>query len=105
MRAKVFIKNNNDKIEFTEKELQTLLDEVYDEGYKDGAARRNYFKYTIPNYGTPITTDRSITTPNYNEKWWTTVSCNNDSSDNSNNVKINGTSFKWPSTSKTSKKE
>ena len=101
MRSKVYFitKNNNDKIEFTEKELQKLLDEVYDDGYKDGLGRRsNYITYTIPNYGGPIVT------PNYNEKWWTTVSCSTDSTDSSN-VKINGISSKWPSTSLTSKKE
>ncbi len=96
MRAKVFIKNCNDKIEFTEDELQKLLDEVYDEGYKDGSYRKGYFTYTIPNYEKYNIT----TTPNYGEKWWTTVSCSTNSSDSSNNVKTNSTRFKWPSTSK-----
>ena len=96
MRAKVFTKNYNDKIEFTEKELQTLLDEVYDEGYKDGVRRKCYFTYTTPNY------DRSITTPNYIDKWWTTITCSTDSNNtnNSSEVKTNSTSFKWPSISK-----
>lgn len=54
MRTKFFIKNNKDKIEFTEKELKELLDEIYNEGYQDGKIR-NYF-YTTPTYpGTTLT--------------------------------------------------
>lgn len=34
--TKRFEKNKNGKVEFTEKELKALLDEVYNEGYNDG---------------------------------------------------------------------
>ena len=35
MKIKVFTKNKDGKIEFTEDELKKLLDEVYSEGYND----------------------------------------------------------------------
>lgn len=35
MKIKVFTKNKDGKIEFTEDELKKLLDEVYWEGYND----------------------------------------------------------------------
>ena len=45
MKVKVFTKNKNDKIEFTEDELRVLLDEIYNEGYSD--CSRGYV-YTTP---------------------------------------------------------
>lgn len=52
MKVKVFTKNQNNKIEFTEDELRKLLDEIYNEGYWDGAKKYVYTTpYTIP-YGT-----------------------------------------------------
>jgi len=48
MKVKVFTKNQNGKIEFTEEELRKLLDEIYNEGYWDGKGN-NYF-YTTPSY-------------------------------------------------------
>ena len=38
MKTKFFTKNNKGKVEFTEKELKKLLDEIYNEGYFDGRA-------------------------------------------------------------------
>lgn len=51
MKVKVFTKNQNNKIEFTEKELQKLLDEIYNEGYSEGYSNGagRYF-YTTPYY-------------------------------------------------------
>jgi len=46
MKTKIFTKNENGKIEFTEKELKKLLDEIYDEGYND-CRNKNYI-YTTP---------------------------------------------------------
>lgn len=46
MKVKVFTKNQNGKIEFTEDELRKLLDEIYNEGYWDG--KGNNFFYTTP---------------------------------------------------------
>lgn len=56
MKVKVFTKNQNGKIEFTEDKLRKLLDEIYNEGYADGytnGSKGNYiyttpYKYTYP---------------------------------------------------------
>ena len=63
MKTKIFTKNNKGKIEFTEKQLKDLLDEIYDEGYNDGSKRYYYttpYYYRYPYYNyygstTPIT--------------------------------------------------
>lgn len=62
MKTKVFTKNEKGKIEFTEKELKALLDEIYNEGYHDGKDRS--YIYTTPytpklwwQYGTWCTAD------------------------------------------------
>ncbi len=47
MFIKFFIKNKNDKIEFTEEELKELLDEAYKYGYDEGS-RKNWYCYTSP---------------------------------------------------------
>ena len=72
MKTKIFTKNENGKVEFTEKELKTLLDEIYNEGYNDGKSRS--YIYTTPytpkpwwQYGTTwctagSTADTKITT-------------------------------------------
>ena len=52
MKVKVFIKNQEGKIEFTEDELRELLDEIYNEGYWDGTKK---YVYTTP-YTTPYIT-------------------------------------------------
>ena len=51
MKTKIFTKNENGKVEFTEKELKTLLDEIYNEGYNDGKSRS--YIYTTPYYVNP----------------------------------------------------
>lgn len=54
MKTKIFTKNNKGKIEFTEKQLKDLLDEIYDEGYNDGSKRYYYttpYYYRYPYYG------------------------------------------------------
>ena len=62
MKTKIFTKNENGKIEFTENELKKLLDEIYNEGYYDGKSRS--YIYTTPytskpwwQYGTWCTAD------------------------------------------------
>lgn len=62
MKTKIFTKNEKGKIEFTEKELKALLDEIYNEGYHEGKDRS--YIYTTPytpkpwwQYGTWCTTD------------------------------------------------
>jgi hypothetical protein len=62
MKVKVFTLNENKKIEFTKNELKELLDEMYNEGYKDGA---NKYYYTTPYKPwwstTPVYTNTPIT--------------------------------------------
>lgn len=48
MRIKIFIPNNNGKLEFTKEELEKLLEEAYQEGYDDGS------KKTVISYPTGI---------------------------------------------------
>ena len=43
---KSFKVNKDGKIEFTREELKKVLDEVYNEGYKEGSAQ--YYIYTTP---------------------------------------------------------
>lgn len=42
MKVKVFTKNSNGKIEFTEQELQSLFDEIYKDGFSDGMKANSY---------------------------------------------------------------
>ena len=49
MISKTFIKNEKGKIEFTERELKELLDEVYNNGYQDGKGTP-VFVYTSPSW-------------------------------------------------------
>ena len=65
MKTKIFTKNEKGKIEFTEKELKALLDEIYNEGYNDGKGRS--YIYTTPytskpwwQYGTWCTASDTI---------------------------------------------
>ena len=71
MIVKVFQKNNNGKIEFTKKELETLLNEVYCQGRNDAYHNWTYtttpaWTCKIPNQRTPnytVNTLENITTP------------------------------------------
>lgn len=71
MIVKVFQKNNNGKIEFTKKELETLLNEVYWQGRNDAYHNWTYtttpaWTCKIPNQRTPnytVNTLENITTP------------------------------------------
>lgn len=51
--VKVFKFNEHDKIEFTQKELEALLNEVYDAGYTKGY---NRYTWVSPYYSTTCTT-------------------------------------------------
>lgn len=65
-----FDKNKNGKIEFTESELKSLLDEVYNQGKRDGQANNGFYwssPYSSPYYipyisCTPTGTPTNITT-------------------------------------------
>ena len=52
MKTKIFTKNEKGKIEFTEKELKKLLDEIYNEGYNDGKSRSYIYTTPLWQYGT-----------------------------------------------------
>ena len=70
MKVKVFTKNQNGKIEFTEDELRKLLDEIYNEGYWDG--KGNSYIYTTPyTYTYPYTIHSTSTSA-------TSVDCSNE---------------------------
>lgn len=64
MKVKVFYPDMDGTIRFSKRELEALLDEVYNEGYADG--RRNpYYTWTSPYYTTTtpyITTCEGTTT-------------------------------------------
>lgn len=47
MKIKVFCLNANDKLEFTKEELENLLNEVYNDGYRDGSFTKTR-TYTYP---------------------------------------------------------
>lgn len=58
MIVKVFQKNNNGKIEFTKEELETLLNEVYWDGYRANST----WTWTTPSYPIYATTNSKTNT-------------------------------------------
>ena len=87
MKTKIFTKNENGKIEFTENELKKLLDEIYNEGYNDGKSRS--YIYTTPyiskpwwQYGTWCTADSTT-----NIKTGTTTTATTGSTDSTLTIK------------------
>jgi len=56
MMVKVFYPNKNGKIEFTKEGIEKLLDEVYNQGYRDGQNHHYWWSSpnitTTPYYGT-----------------------------------------------------
>lgn len=68
MSVKVFQTNKAGKIEFTRCELEKLLNETYNEGYRDGEnhAKSSYWTWTSPSISTtnyPAITYRNSTDP------------------------------------------
>ena len=68
MSVKVFQTNKAGKIEFTRCELEKLLNETYNEGYRDGEnhAKSSYWTWTSPSVSThtyPTITYRNSTDP------------------------------------------
>ena len=47
MKIKIFCPNTNGKLEFTKEELEKLLNEAYNDGYRDGNYSRTW-TYTYP---------------------------------------------------------
>lgn len=58
MIVKVFQKNKNGKIEFTKEELETLLNEVYWDGYRANST----WTWTTPSYPIYATTNSKTNT-------------------------------------------
>lgn len=96
MKTKVFTKNKDGKIEFTESELKRLLDEIYDDGYNDGKKKCTYtyttpYRYPyIPYYyttcnGSNITAGSS--TESYTLSTATSSTCNDNTKCSCNNKK------------------
>lgn len=56
---KVFKFNEHNKIEFTQKELENLLNEIYKEGYNEG---KNWYTWTSPYYYSSAGNNYNITT-------------------------------------------
>lgn len=63
MKYKIYTVNADNKIEFTKEELQKLMDDVYQEGYKDG---KDNFTITTPSLprSYPDTTGTQV------KPWW-----------------------------------
>ena len=58
MIVKIFQKNKNGKIEFTKEELETLLNEVYWDGYRANST----WTWTTPSYPIYATTNSKTNT-------------------------------------------
>lgn len=71
MIIKVFETNNNGKIEFTNKELEKLLNEVYSAGVRDGEEKAHKYTWTSPYYTGTTLLDNSRSTSE------ATLSCDN----------------------------
>ena len=88
MITKTFAKNEKGKIEFTERELKELLDEMYQYGYNEGKGHKT-FVYTSPswwNLNKPSWTYTTTATPlhNYFGDEYTTTTA-----DQTTNISIN----------------
>ena len=63
MKIKIFCPNTNGKLEFTKEELEKLLNEAYNDGYRDGNYSRTW-TYTYPsitcNSSDSTATERAI---------------------------------------------
>jgi hypothetical protein len=64
-----FVLNSKGKIELTPQELDQLLDDIYNEGYRDGSVYNRYIINTTPTW------EPSTATPYWEEpfKWITTT--------------------------------
>lgn len=61
MKIKIFCPNTNGKLEFTKEELESILNEAYQDGYRDGQNR--YWTYTYPNISLTTTSDKTNINP------------------------------------------
>ena len=62
MKIKIFCPNSNGKLEFTKEELENLINEAYNDGYRDGSFTKTWaYRYPIVSFDS--TTDNATTTP------------------------------------------
>lgn len=86
MKIKVFKTNSNGKIEFTQTELENLLNEIYKSGYAEGEAegRKSNFTWASPSISTNPYYN-TITTCNTNvDKSIDSLTCKNVNTNNTN---------------------
>lgn len=65
MKIKVFCPNANGKLEFTKEELENLLNEAYNDGYRDGSFTKTR-TYTYPTI-TLSSSNSTVDTPAYRD--------------------------------------
>ena len=88
MKTKFFILNKDNKIEFTEKELKDLLDEIYNDGYWDGKKQYTYV-YNTPYKGWS----------DWNKVYYTTTTATNANINTIDNSSLKKGDVKWTSCS------
>ena len=67
MMVKIFEANNNGKIEFARKDLEKLLNEVYEAGYREGKENHNW-TWTSPYLNSALRSNDSATITGTNTK-------------------------------------
>lgn len=95
MKTKIFTKNKNNKIEFTEQELKKLLDEIYNDGYWDGT--RSTYVYQTPYRWEPFTytTTTASNSSNYTLTGNNVQTTSNTSTPKTNSATNSSTTYKW----------
>ena len=92
MITKTFIKNENGKIEFTERELKNLLDEVFTNGFNEGKGKSTY-TYTSPfwmDWNKPIYTYTTPATSPFSVSYTTTAASTTTASSTTDSKKSKG---------------
>lgn len=87
MKVKVFQTNSNGKIEFTRAELEKLLNEVYDGGFRDG--EKSTWTWTSPyRYNDSITLTNATNTIDNHTQPIDKLTCAHDSATSINDTSI-----------------
>ena len=97
MKTKFFTLNEHNKVEFTKSELKKLLDEIYNDGYRDGRNSKGWWYYTTPYYTTTpyySTSTSNLKTPN-NAVNYSTATCTGSCKNNSTESNKKGYTIKW----------
>ena len=92
MKVKVFQPNSHGKIEFTRAELEKLLNEVYDGGFRDGEAaqrEKSTWNWTSPyRYSDSITLTNATNTTDNHTQPIDKLTCTYDSATSNNDTSI-----------------